>query len=1455
MSKEELPSIEDLLDKNLPSIEDFVEGDDNLPSVENIVENNNLPSVEDVKEDNDLPSVEDYIEEETVTIEDAEGNTFAEVEDIIPPWPELLKIINGVREEIPDIPEIKYYDAELEKLCEIVDEVRSEIPEVKYYDAEVEAICEQIDLVRNTISELPEVKYYDEQIDSIEDRINLIKEDIINLPEPKYYDNDLQSIREDIEVVKKNFPWIEANFKGVEESLDNVNDSIGTVEKKISLELDSILETVDVKVFENKVLINEVKDNFAEDKQQILADIKESSQKIFDLHDEFKDDDRKLKKQIQGEYNKLKQSVQEQLEKYNQESVKTDELLLKYFTDLKEEISKTPEVKYYDDDIDALQESLTKSNKRFLPIESDIKSLYKIVEDIKKTQQELNEQRSLEEKQDINEDKDPLTPTDQKFATLDDLSKHYSLFVNRIQQQLSSLGGGGETRLEFLDDVDRDSAKVDGKFLKYDSATGKFIGADASGGGGGGSITIKDEGSTVGTAGSVTSIDFVGDNITASASGVGATITFSDTPQFDSLNITGLSTFSDITVSGQLNDLTIPSGSGTIAKTSDVPDTSTLMPKSGGTFTGDITLSNGEYLNLGDTNTFLGNTGSQILFRFGSDIKLQGNTFFFQNEGGTYEFMRLSTTFGTQLKYQGFTKLTVDSTGITVNGQLNDLTIPSGSGTIAITDDIPTNNNELTNGAGYITTSFTNTNQLTNGAGFITASDNITGTAAGLSGSPNINVSAITATSGEFSGNVTIGGTLTYEDVTSIDSVGLVTARLGINVNGGQIIVGSAFSVGQAGVVTASSFVGNLTGSATSLSGVSSSFLLDYNNFTNTPTIPTNNNELTNGAGFITASDDITGTAAGLSGTPNITVGIVTATSVIVGSAVTINSSGLNVLGVVTATTFDGNLAFSNITGISTDIVGDTTPQLGGNLDLNSNDITGTGDFNVTGVITATSFHGDGSNLTGVASTDNIITGTAATFNNVVNVGTGITLDATSGIITASNFFGATQGQVSYITATETLTNKTLRNPTFESGANSPEFLETRYVNATQQDFVQLYTGGSSGSYFTQGEYQKIATITPSGNHQNYTFNIRLTATSASNYQIVNFTGGLRANTLPDLDFTVNFSEEHNGVRFIEPKLWTKETTTAGFILAFEYVHSSSLFGGVNVEATIIPRSSAQRANVAFNTTQDSEQSSIDTGFTERDPTLTLSTVNGVPIFGTEFKIEGSTDNDFETTITSVDATADRTITFPDSSGTVALLGDGVMSDLADDTTPQLGGNLDLNSKDITGTGNINVSGITTISTGIGTVHIGTGSTTLLVDGDARVTGILTIGQGSITLDPNAKKISGIDEIIVGTATTVSIKQNNQGNITFEKEDGEEASVGIGTTVSINTTGIITAATLKASTAFYPPIYTTTQRDAGSFNEGAMIYNSTTKKMEFYNGTSWTSLPGMSLGLTVALDG
>ena len=54
----------------------------------------------------------------------------------------------------------------------------------------------------------------------------------------------------------------------------------------------------------------------------------------------------------------------------------------------------------------------------------------------------------------------------------------------------------------------------------------------------------------------------------------------------------------------------------------------------------------------------------------------------------------------------------------------------------------------------------------------------------------------LTAASASFSGNVSVGGTLTYEDVTNVDSVGLITARNGINVTGGDVTIGTGSTVG-----------------------------------------------------------------------------------------------------------------------------------------------------------------------------------------------------------------------------------------------------------------------------------------------------------------------------------------------------------------------------------------------------------------------------------------------------------------------------------------------------------------------------------------------------------------------------------------------------------------------------------------------------------------------------------
>ena len=89
---------------------------------------------------------------------------------------------------------------------------------------------------------------------------------------------------------------------------------------------------------------------------------------------------------------------------------------------------------------------------------------------------------------------DPLTPLNQNFATLDDLQNHYKLFLSRIQQQISTLGGGGETRLKYLDDIvgiKTNPSVYDKKYLQYNHSIGKFEFTDPSDTGGTTVVTIS----------------------------------------------------------------------------------------------------------------------------------------------------------------------------------------------------------------------------------------------------------------------------------------------------------------------------------------------------------------------------------------------------------------------------------------------------------------------------------------------------------------------------------------------------------------------------------------------------------------------------------------------------------------------------------------------------------------------------------------------------------------------------------------------------------------------------------------------------------------------------------------------------------------------------------------------------------------------------------------------------
>ena len=68
--------------------------------------------------------------------------------------------------------------------------------------------------------------------------------------------------------------------------------------------------------------------------------------------------------------------------------------------------------------------------------------------------------------------------------------------------------------------------------------------------------------------------------------------------------------------------------------------------------------------------------------------------------------------------------------------------------------------------------------------------DNIRNRTGGPIGIPTgaVVTGVLTATTGNITGNMTVGGVLTYEDVTNVDSVGVITARSGIRIGAGESI-------------------------------------------------------------------------------------------------------------------------------------------------------------------------------------------------------------------------------------------------------------------------------------------------------------------------------------------------------------------------------------------------------------------------------------------------------------------------------------------------------------------------------------------------------------------------------------------------------------------------------------------------------------------------------------------
>lgn len=121
----------------------------------------------------------------------------------------------------------------------------------------------------------------------------------------------------------------------------------------------------------------------------------------------------------------------------------------------KEKHRQNEEIKDLIGDLDSIFEKFSSSySKKKTKATKKKKSQPVVVEETSTNVENLLLEKSLgllSEPSSVRQKEDPITPLDQNFVTIDQLQKHYKDFISRVQQQLSTLGGGGETNLTYMD--------------------------------------------------------------------------------------------------------------------------------------------------------------------------------------------------------------------------------------------------------------------------------------------------------------------------------------------------------------------------------------------------------------------------------------------------------------------------------------------------------------------------------------------------------------------------------------------------------------------------------------------------------------------------------------------------------------------------------------------------------------------------------------------------------------------------------------------------------------------------------------------------------------------------------------------------------------------------------------------------------------------------------------------
>ena len=253
--------------------------------------------------------------------------------------------------------------------------------------------------------------------------------------------------------------------------VENLSDQIIQLQQELS---QKVIQSDLEELFSSQ--INNIQENF----ENLQNDFKKSNKRDIKNFNELKDIVSNTINDVKEEVYNIVGLLSNNLEEYSKElsNIRADVIINEHHINSVN--------KYFKDGVFSETEKLTSNN-----LKNNIVRLEKKIDFIRETYSKIEpeviireaiNQGLLNEPPDTN-NSDPLTPLDKNFVTLEQLQQHYRLFLNRIQQQMSTIGGGGETRLKYLDDIvgiSTNSSSYDQKFLKYDHSIQKFIFSEVS---------------------------------------------------------------------------------------------------------------------------------------------------------------------------------------------------------------------------------------------------------------------------------------------------------------------------------------------------------------------------------------------------------------------------------------------------------------------------------------------------------------------------------------------------------------------------------------------------------------------------------------------------------------------------------------------------------------------------------------------------------------------------------------------------------------------------------------------------------------------------------------------------------------------------------------------------------------------------------------------------------------